>query len=297
MSHELSESQNMAIGAIAAFSQSMILHPTIYWKNAAQQGLPFTLNPRFLYRGLKASLVNETGQMGSHFAMGGFLKKTFGTSISGEMASAVLAGLIISPFVQCCEVTMIQQQRNGGTLLGTPLRIAREYGVRSFSRGYTPMIAREVLWTTGMLGTTPLMQKWLMQEKGWGLHAAEFSSSMANGLAVGVLSCPMDAMSVCMKGDLGKEKYSGFFSAFRTRLAAGPKVFFGGVMWRSLNVAGVILICNAVRYRLEPLAIDYNTGKISPSLDLPAEQHRQHVPSKVLNTNVVHCEEEKNRRE
>ena len=35
----------------------VVLQPTIYWKNAAQQGLPFTLKPSLFYRGLGAALV------------------------------------------------------------------------------------------------------------------------------------------------------------------------------------------------------------------------------------------------
>jgi hypothetical protein len=35
----------------------VVLQPTIYWKNAAQQGLPFTLKPSLLYRGIGAALV------------------------------------------------------------------------------------------------------------------------------------------------------------------------------------------------------------------------------------------------
>lgn len=282
MSKDLTERQNFAIGAVAAFSQSMILHPTIFWKNATQQGLRLTLNPAILYRGLRVSLINETGQMGAHFGGAGFLKKTFGTSPTGEIASALLTGVAVSPFVQVCEVTMIQQQRFGGSVLGTPLRLVREFGVRSLGRGYTAMVGREVLWTTGMLGTTPLMQKWLMEEKGFGLNAAEVTASFTNGLAVGALSCPFDAMSVCMKGDVGQKTYGGFYSTLCKRVAAGPKVFFGGVMWRSLNVAGVIFIANAVRCRLEPLVSEYNRGNISPSWDLP--QKITEEPNTVLNT-------------
>jgi len=272
MSSELTEGQNIAVGAIASFTQAVILQPTIFWKNAAQQGIPFTLNPRIVYRGMAAGLANESGQMGFQFGAAGFLKKTFGTSPSGEMASAVLAGLTISPFVQGCEITMIQQQRFGGSLLSTPQRLVREFGIRSLFRGYTPMIFREVIWTTGMLGTTPLMQKWLMEEKGWNLNAAESTASLTNGLVVGVLSCPMDGMSTIMKGDIEQKTYGGFFSTLRKRLAGGPKVFFGGVFWRSVNVAGTIWIANAVRCRLEPLVIDYNKGELHPHLHVPHMQ-------------------------
>ena len=46
----------------------MALQPTIYWKNAAQQGLPFTADPRVLYRGLGAALV--TGAQSSKLELG-----------------------------------------------------------------------------------------------------------------------------------------------------------------------------------------------------------------------------------
>ena len=71
---QLSELENVAIGASAAFVEAVILQPTIYWKNAAQQGLPFTLNPRILFRGLGASLANEMGQMGFQYGTTGWCK-------------------------------------------------------------------------------------------------------------------------------------------------------------------------------------------------------------------------------
>jgi hypothetical protein len=269
MSSDLSEGQNIAVGAVAAFTQATILQPTIFWKNAAQQGIPFTLNPCIVYRGMAAGLVNEAGQMGFQFGAAGFLKKTFGSSPSGDMLSAMLAGVAISPFVQGCEVTMIQQQRFGGSLLRTPQRLVKDFGIRSLFRGYTPMIGREVIWTTGMLGTTPMMQKWLMQEKGWSLNAAESTASLANGVVVGILSCPLDAMSTIMKGDLEQKTYGGFLSTLRKRLAGGPRMFFGGVFWRSVNVAGTIWIANAVRCRVEPLVVDHNNGELFAHLHLP----------------------------
>lgn len=284
MSSELTEGQNIAVGAVAALTQAVILQPTIFWKNAAQQGIPFTLNPRIVYRGMGAGLVNEAGQMGFQFGAAGFLKKAFGTSPSGEMASAMLAGIAISPFVQGCEITMIQQQRFGGSLLNTPQRLVRESGIRSLFRGYTPLISREVIYCSGMLGTTPLMQKWLMEEKGWNLNAAETTASLVNGLMVGIITCPMDAMSTVMKGDLEQKTYGGFFSTLCKRFSGGPRMFFGGVFWRSVNMAGTIWIANAVRFRVEPLVIDHNKGELLAHLHLPQVQVREQRCEEQLKT-------------
>ncbi len=57
MVQELTEGQNATIGVIAALFEGLLLQPTLYWKNAKAQGLPFTLNPRILYRGTSASVI------------------------------------------------------------------------------------------------------------------------------------------------------------------------------------------------------------------------------------------------
>ena len=42
----LSEGENALLGSCAAFVEAVTLQPTIYWKNARMQRLPFTLDPR-----------------------------------------------------------------------------------------------------------------------------------------------------------------------------------------------------------------------------------------------------------
>ena len=64
MSTALSEVQNMQLGVLAAFIEGVILQPTLYWKNAKALSLPFTLNPKLIYRGTAASIFNEMQMMG-----------------------------------------------------------------------------------------------------------------------------------------------------------------------------------------------------------------------------------------
>lgn len=64
MSKNLTEYENAALGVTAAFIEGIMLQPSLYWKNAKAQGLPFTLNPRVIYRGTAASLYNEMQMMG-----------------------------------------------------------------------------------------------------------------------------------------------------------------------------------------------------------------------------------------
>ena len=59
MSHSLSDQENVALGVFAALVEAICLQPTLYWKNARAQGLPFVLNPRMIYRGTTMSIINE----------------------------------------------------------------------------------------------------------------------------------------------------------------------------------------------------------------------------------------------
>ena len=55
----LSDIENCAIGVTCGVADVLLLQPTNYWKNAAQQNLPFTLNPTLLYRGVVANAFNN----------------------------------------------------------------------------------------------------------------------------------------------------------------------------------------------------------------------------------------------
>ena len=119
----LTEGENAVLGASAAFVEAIVLQPTIYWKNARMQGLPFTANPRIIYRGLGAALCNEMGQMGIQFGLTGYVKKLIAghgnknLSIAEDILSAVIGGAVGALFATPVELVMIQQQRFGGSLV------------------------------------------------------------------------------------------------------------------------------------------------------------------------------------
>ena len=79
--------------------------------------MPFTANPRVIYRGMGAALTNEMGQMGLQFGVTGFLMKFAPPSDAPnpvfQMGSAMGGGLAVAPFASVIECTMIQQQRHG----------------------------------------------------------------------------------------------------------------------------------------------------------------------------------------
>ncbi len=123
------------------------MQPTLYWKNAKAQNLPFTLDVRLLYRGTAASIFNECQMMGLQFGLTGFFQKIFKTggetklTRSQEFSGAACGGIFTAFFASPMELIMIQQQKNGGTFLKTPVQIVKEYGMfkNGFLRGLSGM--------------------------------------------------------------------------------------------------------------------------------------------------------------
>ena len=101
MASSLSESENMVLGAGTALTEGILLQPTLYWKNARQQGLPFSINPRLIYRDTGASLCNEMGQLTIMFGATRLFRGA-DDSLAGELGAAAAGGVLTGspqPFI------------------------------------------------------------------------------------------------------------------------------------------------------------------------------------------------------
>lgn len=56
-------------GFLSGCVEVSLMQPTVYYKNASQQQLPFTLQPNILYRGVGASVINMAILTGLHLGM------------------------------------------------------------------------------------------------------------------------------------------------------------------------------------------------------------------------------------
>mmetsp|Transcript_4788 Transcript_4788/g.6568 ORF Transcript_4788/g.6568 Transcript_4788/m.6568 type:complete len:123 (+) Transcript_4788:406-774(+) len=114
---KLSAVENTALGVAAGTIEVTILQPMLYCKNATQQGLPFSLDPRVLYRGLAVSIEKMSIVTGIQFPLtglatsmitGGQNRKLSATEqISSGFIGGALSALACSPM----ELVLIQQQR------------------------------------------------------------------------------------------------------------------------------------------------------------------------------------------
>ena len=95
----LSSVENGILGVTTALLEGVLLQPTLYWKNMRQQGLPLSVDPRLIYRGMGAALCNEAGQMAMQFAVTGLLKSYFSCAPSEASEAAEAAPGGASSFV------------------------------------------------------------------------------------------------------------------------------------------------------------------------------------------------------
>lgn len=268
MSKSLTEGENAALGVFAAIIEGVLLQPTLYWKNARAQQLPFTINPRVIYRGTSASLFNEMQMMGLQFGLTAVFQRIHGSSNGDrevklsrtqEMSSATMGGVVASIFASPVELVMIQQQRFGGSFPHTIRRIVGDYSFRALFRGLVPAMLRDAIYVSGLLGVTPILQDLLMTDYNMGETQAGLAASLAGGILGAIPSHPLDMIKTCMQGDMAQSTYRGFVHTARcVWLEGGLKRLFDGCFWRTFNITATVYIANECRVRLPKYLLNEN---------------------------------------
>lgn len=257
--------ENGIVGVTAAFVEAIILQPTLYWKNAQFQRLPFTLDPRIVYRGTGASIFNEMQMMGLQFGVTAACRQILFPSktqenteltANQELVTAGVGGSICAIASCPIELIMIQQQLHGGTLIGTPINIAKKYGLfnKGMYRGLSATMIRDFIYVSGLLGVTPVVQGYLKKEYGMSNMKSGLYASLVGGVFAALPSHPLDIIKTCMQGDLEQNRYSSY--RITTKLLfneGGLKRFTNGLFWRSFNIVATVYIANELINGLPPL--------------------------------------------
>jgi len=256
----LSPGENCILGITAGMLCKLTNYPLLSWKNTVQQGLPISFNPAVVYRGLPMAVLNLGGSTGVQFAsMGFFAKQLKAAGCNQEqtqMGGAFLGGLVSGIPCSLWELTMIQQQRFGGSIASVPVRVMKDFGPTGLTRAMTMTMGRECLFTLAMLGVTPAIQKGLST----GSYKMETNTALAAGALVGsffaaTVSHPMDTIKTCMQGDLEQKKYTtvtktGQSLASEYGVAQG---LFKGLSFRIVLIATTFFLVNKFKEQLVPV--------------------------------------------
>lgn len=268
---KLSGGENCVLGMATGIMAKACNYPFLVWKNTVQQGLPISLNPRIVYRGLPMACLNLGGtnavQFGSTGAFQKMLAKAGASQDSITVGGSFLGGAASGIPCSIWELCMIQQQRFGGSLLGTPARFVQEYGAMfSLSRGVTMTIGRESMFTMSMLGITPLIQQNLVESSGVEKNTALAIGALTGAILAGTITHPMDTIKTCMQGDLGQEKYKGIMQTGRL-LAEEYGVMqglFKGLSYRIALISTTFFLVNSFKQRLVPFMFPHAVAGAEP---------------------------------
>lgn len=257
--------ENASIGVLAGSLEVCLLQPMLFWKNASQQKLPFSLNPKFLYRGLGASVTNMAVLTGLQFPLtavatsmftGGEQRRlTNFEMIASSFVGGAISGLACGPM----EVIMIQQQRFGGSLISTPIRLVSQFGVSSILRGISMACVREAIFTAGCLGLAPVFTRELVDAYGFKLTTAKLAGSVLAGITAGTLSHPVDTIKTCVQGDIERKTYGGVVATCKSLLQEGGlQRMFRGWGWRTGRMMGSFFVLSESKHLLSPILFSHH---------------------------------------
>lgn len=258
---KLTVMENALVGICAGAIEVTLLQPMLYCKNATQQKLPFTLNPRILYRGLVMSVTNMAVLTGVQFPLTGLSQKlilggqknkelTDSEKIAAGFMGGALSGILCGPM----ELIMIQQQRFGGTLIHTPARLVNTFGAPQLFRGLVTSCGREGLFTAGYMGIGPVFAEKIEKNYGFGTYISKILGACGAGLVAATLSHPMDTVKTCMQGDVERKRYGSLTETARSIHAEnGFGGFFRGWAWRTGRMMCAIFIMSECKLRLSPI--------------------------------------------
>ena len=198
-----------------ARSKPLATQPLTYWKNAAQQGLGFTLNPRPLYRGRWSRRSVDGTLTAFQFAASGWFQKLFAGGVVRELSlprrsrPRFLAGARRRALLRARALHDSAAARWGRIVAqhsaSAHARDGRQPG-RALARLRADRRARRIL----LRGLPRSARRSLEQKlddvdadsRALSPFARNFIASTASGLAAAALTHPADTVKSCMQGDV-----------------------------------------------------------------------------------------------
>jgi len=257
----LSQSQLGILGIFAGGIACFADNPWIYCKTTTQQGLKISFNPRVMYRGLTANILNTASLTGIQFwGCGWFQKLMTGGKVRDltlmeELTSGFMGGVVSGPACCLLELFMIQQQRFGGSMAQTYSRLAAR-GFGTFTRGMITSTLREAVFTVGYIAVAPIAERACQKNN---IPGAVLMGSVVSGIITGALTQPIDTVKTCMQGDVERATYTNIRQTSQNIIAQnGLKSLWTGFFWRTGGMTVTVFVFNKARQILAPPL--YNSG-------------------------------------
>lgn len=236
------------------------LQPFNYAKNAMQQGMPLSMSPAVLYRGVVPNMVNMGSCTMLQFSFGGGMKRFLAQSNADgkltktqEMGAGLVAGGTSALFGSPLELIMIQQQRTGASLVAT----ARSLVGPNMMRGFTMTATREGLWTAGYMSIPPIVRRQLREvypDVFTSDAVARVPAALLGAFFACYLSQPIDTIKTCLQGDIERKKFINASQTARQLYSEnGIAAFYRGTSFRYGRMVIAVFMLDSLNAALGPL--------------------------------------------
>lgn len=255
---KLTSTQNLLLGTMSGLCCKLTNYPLLSWKNASQQGLPLQFGLQ-VYRGLPMAMFNLGATTAVQFWATGFFQRLLqrgkDATAMDKMLGSFLGGAFSGIPGSMWELTMIQQQRFGGSIVSTPARIIQAHGPTMYMRGMSCTMGRESLFSMSMLSVTPLIQEMMVEKFNMDSNMGLAAGALAGSIFAAVATHPMDTIKTCMQGDIEQKTYKGVSGTYTALMnERGVAGLFKGLNWRIVLIATTFFLVNKFKVVILPIA-------------------------------------------
>ncbi|OQS00653.1 Mitochondrial Carrier (MC) Family [Thraustotheca clavata] len=252
------------IGSLSGMAEVLIQQPTVYVKNALQQGQPLVFQPKVMYRGVGINCLSIAPICAVQFAANGVLGRYISPDDDiGRILTAMVAGALSSLLSSPAELVMTLQQRTGQSIGSTVQEIVKSHGITRLYRGLPLTMFREASWCACYLALGPVVSTKLHHlfpntfgEKNTATTAqktwAAMGGSIAAGLVAVLASQPIDTLKTIVQGNaLDKAAPSLTNQAKQVWNKGGMNLYYKGTVPRGIRLIGAVFIMSGTKEYLE----------------------------------------------
>ena len=238
MATSLDPATQAGIGAFAGLVEVTVQQPLHTLKNFVQDGRSLPLNPVVWYRGWGAGVLMCVPMTVVQFGAARRFERAFEVDVdvtrnraddtdsasssstactateetlppSRRLAAAWCAGALSACLIQPLDLCQIQQQKFGGSIVGTARRIINEHGFGILSRGSYLTVGREAFYSCGYLCAVPVLRDFVKVNypdihSQLGDKGVFAGCAIVSGVGAAVATQPMDMVKTLMQSNLGK---------------------------------------------------------------------------------------------
>ena len=242
---KLTPLESIGIGAVTGFSAVTVYLPTWAIKMRMQCGLPFTLDPRFLYKGYTTGLsvmvpatafeMFNTSRVESISS-----KKT--VTAKERVVSSFLGGLTSSILTNPLNLIGTQQHKHNTTPYKVISIMVRQHGLRSLFIGLPTIAVADGMFNCAFYGLFPPVKYYLTDYTCNNETFAGFAASALIGIPTAALTHPIDLIKTRQHQYADEKGMHGFTKCFKEIYKSNTKMaFFKAFVPRTIGMTCTVL--------------------------------------------------------